>query len=229
MPFRDAESWLAERGVERDPIDATHEPVIPASAGERASAPVVPADRLEEPRSDDAAPAIEEPDLVPVDEEEVGKAVTYARRATSATPLSEGRLRERLAERGYDDAVIAAAMVRCRDEALVDDELFAAALVDEGKRKGHAPLRIRTDLEKRGFDEEVIVAALAEAEDTDPEAAAFAVARERAARLRGVETETAYRRLVGYLQRRGYTDALSRKVAREAVFTDREPERVAGH
>jgi hypothetical protein len=44
-----------------------------------------------------------------------------------------------------------------------------------------------------------------------------------------VETETAYRRVVGYVARRGYPEALARKVAREAVFASRDAQRAAGH
>jgi regulatory protein len=158
----------------------------------------------------------------------VAKAVAYARRATSKTPMSEGRLRRRLADRDHPDAVIEHALERCRAEGIVDDASFARALVEEGRRKGHAPLRIRKDLEKREFSTEVVDEVLATIGDRDLEAAAFGVARRRAEQLRGVDAETAYRRLVSYLARRGYTQALSRKVARQAVFDDRESERTAG-
>ena len=105
---------------------------------------------------------------------------------------------------------------------------MAAALVAEWRAKGHAPRRLRDDLRKREFDEEVVARAVAVAEDDEPLAAAFALAKDRAARMRHVDAETAYRRIVGYLARRGHSDGVARKAARDAVFDDREPERTAG-
>ncbi|MGH3442654.1 MAG: regulatory protein RecX [Nitriliruptorales bacterium] len=160
--------------------------------------------------------------------DEVSRAVAYALRATANTPMSEGRLRRRLGERDVPAAVIDLAMERARTEGIVDDGALAAALVEEGRRKGHAPLRIRTDLQRRELPEAAIEAALATIGDRDEEAAAFDVAQRRAASYRGVDAETAFRRLTGFLSRRGYTDGLSRKVARQVVFHDREPERTAG-
>jgi hypothetical protein len=54
------------------------------------------------------------------------------------------------------------------------------------------------------------------------------VAREQAARHRGVDAEVAVRRTVGALVRRGHGDALARKAARDAVYADREAQETAG-
>ncbi len=241
-PGIDAEAWLAERGVRREPIRVRPDtpqgksdepppprpPAPPPPATEEAAAQPDP-DEVGRPEAEEPA---EEPDRGgterPKAEDQVAKAVAYVRRATAKTPMSEGRIRRRLGERDHTDVVIEQALERCRGQGLVDDRSFARALVQEGRDKGHAPLRIRRDLERRELSDEVIEAALDEIGDRDPEAAAFAVARERAERLRGVDAETAFRRLVSYLARRGYTNALSRKVARQAVFDEREDERVAG-
>ena len=157
----------------------------------------------------------------------VNAAVAYALRATANAPMSEARLRERLTTRGNDEDVVDDALARCRDQGIVDDEAFARAFVNERLAGGHAPLRIRMDLRNRGLTEDTIDAALAPAEASDTDAAAFDLAKQRAARLRGVDAETAYRRTVSFLARRGYTDGLSRKAARRAVFADREPQRVS--
>ena len=80
---------------------------------------------------------------------------------------------------------------------------------------------------ERGFTSESLDAALETAEAQDLEAAAFAVAREKAERVTGLAAESAFRRVVGHVLRRGYPDGLARKVAREAVFATREDERSA--
>ncbi len=201
--FQSAEAWLDARGV-RCSQPRTQRPDEAAPKG--------PTDGV---RSQ--APT----------EDGVAAAAAYARRATAQAPRSEQRLREALARRGYPAAIVEAALERCRSEGTVDDCAFAKALVEEARSKGHAPRRIRADLTKRGLPVEIITAVLATVGDRDPEAAAYAFAAARAARLRAVDAQTAYRRLVGYLIRRGHEEPLARKVARQAVFNDREPMRVA--
>ncbi|MDP9022050.1 MAG: recombination regulator RecX [Actinomycetota bacterium] len=209
QPFPDAEQWLMARGVRREPIRVE----LPGSHGDRAG-----------PARDRSPSAASGGGL----EHDVARAVAYARRATAQAPKSEARLQQALQRRGHAPAAIEVALRRCRERGIVDDRAFAESLVGEGRRRGHAPRRIRATLERRGIAEEVIEVVLAAVVDTDPEAAAYAVAHKRAAELRGVGTEVAYRRLLGYLARRGYPEALARKVARQAVFNDREPERTTG-
>jgi hypothetical protein len=62
-----------------------------------------------------------------------------------------------------------------------------------------------------------------------PEAAAYALAHDKAHRSTALAPEAAFRRVAAYVARRGYPDGLARKVAREAVFTARDDQRTAGH
>jgi regulatory protein len=262
-PFRDAEAWLAERGVEREPIRVAAPPVAdePGGSEPRASTPGAVGDVGEERNgagTDAGAPgaagdvsatqavrlagqaaadrALRESDAAasadhatPRLEDDVAAALAFIRRSTANAPQSVGRLRDKLRQRGTPTPAIEQALRRARSERFVDDDAMAAALVEERRRKGHAVARIRRDLHERGFEAATIDAVLAPTEREDPEAAAFAVAAEKAERLTGLTTETALRRVIGHLIRRGYPDGLARKVAREAVFASRDPERTAGH
>ncbi len=248
MP-RDAEAWLAERGIERDPIRVDPAPpphqqpetTPPADGSTRPSAgpsspPVSPreAQRLAgQVAADDELVTSEQASQAdPTQrhlEDDVAQAVAYVRRSTSSTPQSEGRLRTKLEDRGWPRVVVDQALERARSERLVDDVAMAAALVEERREKGHAPARIRQDLTARGFTAEVLDPLLAAADTEDPHAAAFDLASRKAASLTGEPTETAFRRVAAYVARRGYPDGLARKVARDAVFASRDPERSAGH
>lgn len=247
--FRSAEQWLAERGITRDrievaplPPDADAAPSraapapAPEAAPEAASAPPPPRAREVRQLATEPPPAVpgeghdaptsaSRPDL----SDEVSRAIAFIQRSTSSVPASTGRLRRKLRERDVPAPAIRLAFERARGQRLVDDAAFAQALVEEGRAKGHAAKRIRLDLRKREFDQDVIDAALARHNDRDPEAVAFEVARVKAQSLRGVDSETAFRRLVGHLSRRGHNEWVARKVAREVVFDELEDDVISGH
>lgn len=261
MP-RDAEAWLAERGIEREPIRVPLDPpeaappsrdrdapareagardaagpeaeARDASEGQSPAPTAAEAQRLAGQAAADAELAAADAGAHPDPgqrrlEDDVAEAMAFVRRSTAATPQAEGRIRAKLTERGWPAVVVDQALDRARRERLVDDAAMAAALVEERRAKGHAVARIRRDLRERGFEDDVLDPALAPAEAEDPQAAAFAVAREKAAGLTGVATEVAFRRVAAFVARRGYPDGLARKVARDAVFATRDPERTAGH
>lgn len=249
--FASAEAWLAARGVERQPVTSAADPPSGAEASRtevsvreaarlaREAPPVSPpgeraqADPPEQPSADmqqtvnDAGPVGHAREGAPLPnlEEVVAGAVAFARRATASTPMSEKRLRAKLEQRDLPAVAVNVAMERCRRERLVDDAAFVAAFVEERRRKGHAPQRIRADLHRRGLPPALVEQALAPIDLEDIEAQAFDIGRARAAGLRRLNAETAFRRLVGHLARRGYPEALARKVARQVVWVDRERER----
>lgn len=252
MP-RDAEAWLAERGIERQPIRVTPAPPdappaappapgapseegAPLGAGDahgpapsaREVAQLAEAGAVEAERREAEAAATRPPPSSSL-ADDVAEGLAFVRRSTATAPQSVGRLRRKLAERDTPPAAIDLVIERAHAERLVDDDAMAAALVEERRAKGHAPTRLRKDLVARGFDRDTIDRALASVEAEDQEAAAFAVAKAKADRLTGVEAETAYRRTVGHVARRGYPEGLARKVARQAVDVSRDPARAAGH
>lgn len=240
-PFRDAERWLADRGVRRDPLEVTPpgaEPddgragVSPREAARLATEAPAPPPPSDAPTgaagrapTDDDPPDGEPGDL----QDLVARAVAFARRSTAQAPKSEQRLRERLERRDLPEVVVRLALERCREEGIVDDAAMARAFAEERRAKGHAPFRIRVDLGKRGFPDALVDQVLARYESEDPEAQALDLAVRKARSLTHLDTETAFRRTVGYVARRGYTESVARKVAREAVFDSREPDRVTGH
>ncbi len=236
VPFRSAEQWLAERGVARQPIRVDTSTLPPApppapapAAGDQPTGPAgdVPTEVAGPEDNPDTAPADDEA-FEPL-EDAVARAVSFIRRSTTAQPASEGRLREKLRSRDTKSRVIDLALEQARRERLVDDVALVHALAEERRAKGHAAGRIRMDLRKRGLPDELIDQALAATEREDPEAVAFGVGRSKAPSYAHLEPEAAFRRLVGYLARRGHPEGLARKVAREVIYVEREAERTAGH
>ena len=247
MPI-DAERWLATRGVPRERVtgpelegDASSSSSGTASAESSPPAPrvrevidlAVQSSRDAELSGASSAPAAHaeapaEDETTTTRADDVDAALAFVRRSTSNAPQSEGRLRTKLLDRGHDAATVDAALERARGERLVDDDAILAALIAERRARGHADARLRRDLRGRGFTGGQVDAALERAASNDPVAAAFAVAREQAARQRSVDPEVAVRRTVGALVRRGHGESLARKAARDAVYADREAQEIAG-
>ena len=251
MPI-DAERWLATRGVPRERVTGPDLEVDAASTSGDPAPPVAPlAHPAPDPRPrevlDLAVQSAQDAELLAptgvgtrvVDDhaedetvttraDDVDAAVAFVRRSTSNAPQSEGRLRAKLLDRGHDEGTVDRALERAREERLVDDDAILAALIAERRARGHADARLRRDLRGRGFTGAQVDVAIERAANSDPVAAAFAVAREQAARQRSVDPEVAVRRTVGALVRRGHGESLARKAARDAVYADREAQETAG-
>jgi len=235
MPV-DAERWLAARGVERDPLLMGDRPDVPVVSAPVMPVPEVPALAVDPAGAPDrigavGAPAhlgVPEGDAFDEPDQTVDGALGFIRRSTANAPQSEGRLRSKLVDRGYTAELVDAALELARAERLVDDAALLAALIAERRMRGHADRRLRRDLRDRGFTGDQVDAALTTHAVTDPLAIVFELARDQAARHRAVDAEAAVRRTVGFLVRRGHSEALARKAARDAVYVDREGQRIAG-
>ncbi len=221
---------------EGTPADADESPLPPPSGREVAqlateAPPAVPGEGHDLVPGGDAPPSPSSADPTPPAElgDEVARALAFVRRSTASTPASTPRLARKLADRDVPAAAIRLALADAAEQGLVDDRAMARALVEEGRDKGHAPRRLRADLRTRELPDDVIDEAMDRIGDRDPEAVAFDVAARKAQSYRGLDAETTFRRLVGFLARRGHNEGLARKVARQVVFDDREADRVTGH
>jgi regulatory protein len=119
---------------------------------------------------------------------------------------------------GIAEEDIEAALIDLEAVDLVDDERFARELaaheVDRrlaGRRAALASLR------KAGVARDMAERAVEEASGEDEEARAEELARSRVRRLGNLPPEVAYRRLLGFLQRRGYDGETARAVCRRVL------------
>ncbi|MFB4348455.1 regulatory protein RecX [Microbacterium sp. CR_7] len=99
----------------------------------------------------------------------------------------------------------------------LDDALLAEQLVTGGvQRKGQGRVALTRALAQRGIPREVIDAALEELPDDDAERA-LEFARTKARSLARLDADTALRRLVGQLARRGYSGGVAMVAAKTAL------------
>jgi regulatory protein len=124
---------------------------------------------------------------------------------------SRAELLRKLRQRGIGKRAAEQAVERATREGYVDDGRFALEFARHSRSlKGWAPARVRQELAKRGVDRDLVDEALAEVyAEVDLLELATHLAQARAARLSG-DTESRRRRLVGYLERRGFSTSVCR-------------------
>lgn len=117
-------------------------------------------------------------------------------------PRSEAEIRRRLATAKVPEAAVAAVLERLRGAGLVDDKAFASFWVEN--RTSFRPRSKRLlsmELRLKGLGDEERKAALAGVDDAE---SAYAVAKQRAVRLRELEFVDFKRKLGAFLARRGF-------------------------
>lgn len=126
---------------------------------------------------------------------------------------SREELRRRLVRAGFPEDEIAEALEDLERVGLLDDERFADEVVRwRLSRQGYGHRAALDTLRKAGVDRVVAERAVAEAGWEDEEARAEDVARSRLGRLQGLPDDAAYRRLMGFLLRRGFDPEVARTV-----------------
>jgi regulatory protein len=116
-------------------------------------------------------------------------------------------LRRRLRQKGHTPEAVEFAIGRALASGLLDDRAFAQRFVESRATRGRGPSRLRRDLAALGIDRSYIDAALA-AHWPDPDDAldlALDLARQRARQLAALPREVRRRRLLAYLERRGFS------------------------
>jgi len=145
------------------------------------------------------------------------RAKNIALHQLSVSGRSEAEVRDRLAQRELPDEVIEAEVSRLVEVGLIDDEALAITLVESlRRRKKLGDSAIISTLRQRKIPAAIIEQVLADSEG-DEGVAVFELAEDRARSMRHLDEDVAFRRLVGYLQRRGYRGGHVFEAARRAL------------
>ena len=121
----------------------------------------------------------------------------------SYRPRSEAEVRQRLHQRGFAGDVAEKTIAELKQRKLIDDVVFARFWTENRlsfRPKSREMLKL--ELRQKG----VAVQAAEEAtEGLDDEASAYEAAAKRALKMSSLDNEEFYRRLSGYLRRRGFS------------------------
>lgn len=119
---------------------------------------------------------------------------------------SRWELRQLLISRELEPSVVEAELDRLERVGLIDDAALAEVIVrTQHERKGLGRAALVAEMRRRRIDQDAIDTALEPLGLDDERRRAAELAERRAQQLRGLDHDTAVRRLTGYLQRKGYS------------------------
>ena len=127
---------------------------------------------------------------------------------------TESQLREVLLKREIPQGLIDSVISDFLSAGLIDDLAFAKSYLSSRLTRGKAVRLISRELRQKGIAEDVIESVCSEISIEDQRQQVIELARRRAERLAGLESEVRRRRLSGYLLRRGFPGALVSQAVR---------------
>jgi regulatory protein len=111
-----------------------------------------------------------------------------------------------LSEKGVPDEIAQPLLDRFEDVGLIDDAAFARAFArDRRQSRGLSKSALRRELTQAGVDQELVTDALEEYSSEDDLELAIRLVEKRWQGLARLESDARYRRLSGYLGRRGFS------------------------
>ncbi|MBK4347608.1 regulatory protein RecX [Lacisediminihabitans sp. G11-30] len=132
--------------------------------------------------------------------------------------MSRWELEKTLLSRDFEPEAVEEELDRLERVGLLDDGALAETLVrTQHERKGLGRSALTAELRRRHIDQEHIDAAMEQVHDDDEQSRATELAVKRAPQLRSYDTETAKRRLTGFLMRKGYASSVVRNAVDEAL------------
>lgn len=188
----------------------------------RPSDPVVPAERDEFAEDDDvnefAGGQID--DCLNL---EIDLGYRHAVKLLAGRDHSIRELEHALRAKGRDEEAIGIVIARLRSSGYLDDTAAAQTLLARlQERKGYGRQAIAAELAKRMFAPAAIEYALELVDSGDELARCRELAVNRARQLEALPREVAERRLVGYLQRRGYSGSAVRSAVDAVLAPQRQ-------
>jgi regulatory protein len=153
-----------------------------------------------------------------LDADDLLAAKGVATRQLSYRPRSVTELRQTLAQRGFGQAIIDQVIERFTELGYLDDADFARRWVANREQLAPRGTRLlKQELRQKGIGADLADEVIADA-DLDELDSAIRIAERRLPKMAGLDRDTQRRRLAGYLERRGFSHEVVRKVDR-TVFS----------
>ncbi len=162
------------------------------------------------------APKVPPAELPP--EERYKKAKEICFDLLAARPRTQEELRQALQRKGFDEETSETLLGKLDRAGLVNDEEFAQLWVkSRHANQGLSRTALVAELRRKGVDGNVAAQAAGEVDRESEEQMARELVRKRLGSLGNVDEQTALRRLLGFLARKGYPQGLAYTVIREEL------------
>lgn len=161
-------------------------------------------------------PKVEPAELPP--EERAKKAKEICFDLLAARPRTVDELRQTLQRKGFDSETVEDLLGKLDRAGLVNDAEFAETWVrNRHANQGLSRTALVAELRRKGVDGEIAAQAAEEVDRDAEEQRARELVRKRLGSLGNVDEQTAIRRLLGFLARKGYPQGLAYTVIREEL------------
>ncbi|NMB26795.1 MAG: hypothetical protein GX987_01930 [Tissierellia bacterium] len=148
--------------------------------------------------------------------EQQAKANDYALRFISYRQRSKKEIQDKLTKEGFDNKFIENTIAYLESHRLIDDLEFAKSFArDKINLNKYGPQKIKYELYKKGISDEIIDEVLDE-DDTEY-TRALKLAKKKLPTYKKDDKNGKYRKLGGFLQRRGYSSDCVYKILKELV------------
>ncbi len=162
------------------------------------------------------APKVDPAELPPDERRKKAKEICFD--LLAVRPRSTDELRQALKRKGFDEETTETLLGKLDQAGLINDAEFAEMWV----RSRHANMGLSrnalvTELKRKGIDGDIAVQAADEVDREAEEQRARELVRKRMRSLGNVDEQTAIRRLLGFLARKGYPQGLAYTVIRDEL------------
>lgn len=140
---------------------------------------------------------------------DLSKCLDKAYRFLSYRPRSEKEIRDKLIEK-YPDTLVEEAVAKLKDYNFVNDDEFARMWVNS-RSSGRSARALAFELKNKGVAKEVIEKALLDIDSNAEFESALALVSSKT-KYQGLERDAAYKKIGGFLSRRGYNYEIIKKV-----------------
>ncbi|MEU8637313.1 regulatory protein RecX [Amycolatopsis sp. NPDC051758] len=155
-------------------------------------------------------------ELPPEERYKKAKEICYDLLAVRARTQEE--LRQALHRKGFDEETSETLLGKLDRAGLVNDAEFAELWVkSRHETQGLSRTALLAELRRKGVDDEVAAQAAGEVDRESEEQMARELVRKRLGSLGNVDEQTALRRLLGFLARKGYPQGLAYTVIKEEL------------
>lgn len=149
--------------------------------------------------------------------EEKNEAINYALNFLNFKWRTEKEIRDKMLLKGYDEEIIQETISYLKEQKLIDDRRFAEGFVkDKINFNKLGKYRLKNELYNKGISGDIIDEVLSENCDDELERA-MELGRKKLPSYKNDDKNAIYRKLGGFLQRKGYSYDCISKVMRELL------------